>query len=163
MSHPDRPTGPHYDLKQPQFAVGDRVDREKIMGDGWYRSEILRDQLKDTRRVLLKLKKNGYVTWSGGRLPEGNKDAIRHVMEIIDTAYEVEVSGVVMLGMHIDNTWTNQCYVGGGSGWSGMIAHATLLFRAVVPYEAQGRTEQHAGVNITRPMWAEWDVLKARI
>lgn len=156
MTHPDRPTGHHYDLPVVSIVVGDHVDRAVAMGDGWYRQQILRDELKRVRRILLELKEKKRIKWNGKRLPDGNKNAIRQIMRIVDTAYEVEVSGVVLRGMHIDNTWTDQCYVGGGSGWSGMSPYATLLFRAVLD------GEQHAGVNIAQALWPGHLILEAR-
>jgi hypothetical protein len=58
------------------------------------------------------------------------KATIREVFDIVDTAYEVEVAGIQASGHLLGLHPVNGCYVGGGTGWSGLIFHYQLLFRA---------------------------------
>ncbi len=71
-----------------------------------------------------------------GRAPEMEyfrKGLNAKILAVIDSAYEVEVAGLVPTGHHINNMVSNQCYVGGGSGFGGISYNAALLFRAEEP------------------------------
>jgi hypothetical protein len=148
----------------PKIAIGTRVSRDMAMAgvDGkYYRKTLLRDALVHTRKTLKKLKRDGYMdSWNGKQLPEYNKAKIRQMMRVIDTAYEVQVSGVSTFNVSINNMSNTQAYVGGGSGMSGMRINYTLLFRAVVVIEGK---EQHVCVNTSDPMWLEAKLMKAII
>jgi len=157
-----RPTGPMYDLPTPKFAIGDKLDRATLMNGhyafekGWYRRAILRDKVRY------------YRDWKvdndpGGKICPGHKAAIRGVMRLVDTAYEVEVSGILMRSSQNEDMIANQCYVGaGGSGWSGSTPYATLLFRGEEPRADLPDVTNEVAINITTVQWSESSILEAR-
>ena len=156
----DRPRGPAYDLKTPKFTVGMHVAREQILSP-YSRLCILQFHLKKTRSILISLKRDGYLEdWPGGKapIPKGNKESIRDLMAVIDGAYEVEIAGVISSCMHIDMSVSNQCYVGGGSGWSGISFQYQLLFRAF-------HKGNHVAVLVSPEAftWGEYDIEVALI
>jgi hypothetical protein len=101
----------------------------------WERGKILRTMISEHIRVCAKLRRDGYIQKTPGDtavLTKHVKGMIRAFMHVIDTAHTVEVAGVHGGGHHLGLSPVNQCYVGGGSGWSGMDFYAQLLWRATV-------------------------------
>lgn len=129
-----RPTGPAYDLPTPKVKIGDKL--RPAVGRGpeiaYYKKQLVRQQMKNLRRL--------YKEWAVTnperfgkpmKITDGNKDNIREMIRVIENAYEVEVAGIT--ARPSQPYVANQCYVGGGSGWSGLSYSCVLLFRAEQP------------------------------
>ena len=126
---PPRPTGKSYDLPIPKITIGQKIRPSFVRSRDfeWHRRQILKAMIDDSRRYAKRSKKNV-------RLPEHLKTSIRNAMFVIDNCYEIEIAGVTATGMQVSaGRAANQCYVGGGSGWSGIDYCAVLLFRAELP------------------------------
>lgn len=134
MTHPDRPTGPAYDLPGCDIVVGTKLHPALVMSSPlngkYYRRTILRNEIARTRQIVNKLRRQKYVNDGLYRLPEHNKKQIREVMAVVDFAYEAEVCGVQASGHHFGGT-AHQSFIGGSAGASGIRYQAQLLFRAV--------------------------------
>jgi hypothetical protein len=101
----------------------------------WERRKIVRTMISEHVRVLSGMRRDGYIKKTPGDtaiLTNHVKGMIRACMHVIDTAHTVEVAGVHGGGHHLGLMPVSQCYVGGGTGWSGMDFHAQLLWRATV-------------------------------
>jgi hypothetical protein len=125
-----RPSGKAYDLPTPKVAVGAKVIGFKL--DAYSRYRWMRHMLSEHHRIVKRMRLEGYLAPEPGDslLPKRLKDVIRRVIRIVDTAYEIEVAGIQGEGFHLHLHPANGCYVGGGSGWSGMTFYYQLLFRA---------------------------------
>lgn len=130
-----RPTGPSYDLPSPKVKIGDKL-RPSIGRSAEFqyaRRQIVRAELKRLRACYRSFHKSGMEGYHPHmRLRDGNKNQIREILRVIDEAYEVEVAGV-MAHSGQGSLVTNQCFVGGGAGWSGFSYSCALLFRAEQP------------------------------
>ncbi|WFU52240.1 hypothetical protein QA639_21265 [Bradyrhizobium pachyrhizi] len=125
-----RPTGKAYDLPTPRIAIGAKVVGFKL--DDYSRYMWARFQLREFGRTAKRLRFLGYCKREPGEtiiVPRW-KEIIREVFTVVDSAYEIEVAGIQASGLHLQGHPTNACYVGGGSGWSGMDFSYQLLFRA---------------------------------
>ncbi|MNU26995.1 hypothetical protein D3C71_153800 [compost metagenome] len=101
----------------------------------WERKNILRTMISEHVRICAGMRREGYLAKTPGDtavLTKHVKGMIRAVLNVIDNAHTVEVAGVHGGGHHLGLSPVNQCYVGGGSGWSGMDFYAQLLWRATV-------------------------------
>ncbi len=130
-----RPTGKSYDLPSTKVKIGDKL-RPSIGRSPEFqyaRRQIVRAELKKIRACYRSFHKSGMEGYHPHmRLLDGNKNRIREILRVIDEAYEVEVAGL-MAHSSQGGSVTNQCYVGGGSGWSGISYRCALLFRAEQP------------------------------
>jgi hypothetical protein len=126
-----RPTGPMYDLPTPKVKIGDKL--RVSIGRGpelaYYKKQLVRQQLKQLRTFYREWAiENPEKYGKPMKINDGNKEAIRETIRVIETAYEVEVAGVS--ARPSQPYVANQCYVGGGAGWSGLSYGCALLFRA---------------------------------
>jgi hypothetical protein len=99
-------------LPAPTATIGQVVDPAAITP--WHRGRILRDMVADTRRVVRKLRRQGYSdgpTNVRRTLPSFNKDQIRAQMRMVDEADRIEIAGVApRLGLVIGYV-ANACYL----------------------------------------------------
>jgi hypothetical protein len=125
-----RPTGKVYDLPTPKIAVGAKVVGFKL--DDYSRYKWARHMVHEHVRIAKSLRFQGYLEREPGYpiLSRRCKATIRKVFLLVDTSYEIEVAGIQASGHHLGLHPINGCYVGGGSGWSGLDFHYQLLFRA---------------------------------
>lgn len=124
-----------YEIQLPAIHIGLRVSPGIRDHRDWryYRGKILRDNVRHTRTVLRRLKHKGWLKdWDGGRMPDYNKDRIRAIMAVVDTADEIEVAGVAAGSMHLEHGTIHESYIQHGKSHSGIRYHASLLFRATV-------------------------------
>ncbi len=114
----------HIGMKLAPFALSE-----------WERKKILRTMISEHVRICAGMRHDGYLVKTPGDtavLTKHVKGMIRAFMNVIDTAHTVEVAGIHGGGHHLGLSPVNQCYVGGGSGWSGMDFYTQLLWRATV-------------------------------
>ncbi len=119
----------------PDTALHVGMKLEPFALSAWERRQILRTMISDHIRVCAKLRRDGYIKKTPDDrtiLTKHGKGMIRDCMHVIDTAHTVEVAGIHGGGHHLHSRPVNQCYVSGGTGWSGMDFYAQLLWRATV-------------------------------
>lgn len=123
--HPSRPSGSTYDLPGCAVKIGDKLRKSFVRSPefAYYRRSHLRKLISNYREWSIK---NG-----GGKIRNGHKTQILRTMSVIDNCYEIEVAGLTPTSLLGPFGVTNQCYIGGGSGFSGLTYHVILLFRAV--------------------------------
>jgi hypothetical protein len=122
-----------YSIPSPSVHIGMKLAPFAL--SAWERKKIVRAMISEHLRICGRLRRDGYLEKApddSGVLTKHVKGMIRACMHVIDTAHTVEVAGVHGGGHHLGLSPVNQCYVGGGSGWSGMDFHAQLLWRATV-------------------------------
>ncbi len=125
-----RPRGKVHDLPVPLIHVGQQIPPFRI--DSWSRKQLVRHMIREHSRVLRRLRLIGF----GARADDGKfmlphiKQSMRECLSVVDTAEEIEIAGVQASGHHHHDVVVNGCYVGGGSGWSGIDYHGQLLWRA---------------------------------
>ncbi|MBY3231835.1 hypothetical protein [Rhizobium laguerreae] len=119
-------------MPAPNIHVGMRLDPFPVTG--WVRRRLLRSMIADHLRITRSLRRKGYLKREPGTktLSDHTKGMIRDYMRVVDTAYMIEVAGVHGEGHHLGLQPVNQCYVDGGTGWSGMTFYGQLLWRAQI-------------------------------
>ncbi len=154
-------------LHKIEIAIGDKLDRATLMDGhyagerGCYRRALLHDKIREYRRWW---RANPDQRHRSNRICPGHKRAIRAFMQVIDTAFQAEVSGIFMVTSQNEDSVANQCYVGsdpqvpGGSD-----VEARVLFRAELEdqYTDSGRINTVA-VNVTALSWPQHRVLAAK-
>lgn len=134
-------------LPQPEYAVGTVLDLRRLSADdyGYYAKCVLREILRDTQKIVYRLKLEGYMRGMvGKKMLPGNKEQIRLKLFVIKNAHTVEIAGMSPNGMHVVGTVGNECYLQNGQCHSGLSYRYHLLFRC----EHEGRqvvyVHQHA-------------------
>ena len=128
-----RPTGPMYDLPTPKVQIGDKLRLSFGKGPeiAYYKKLLVRAKLKQLRAFYRGWAVEDAKYRKPMKINDGNKNQIREMLRVIENAYEIEVAGVI--ARPSQPGVSNQCYVGGGSGWSGLSYGCALLFRAEQP------------------------------
>jgi hypothetical protein len=124
-----RPTGKHYDIPTPLIAIGTKVPVFRL--DKYSRRCLVRHLVTKNRSILKSLRREGYATRERGEamLSSHVKSLMRATLNLVDTAYEIEVAGIQGVGHHLGLQPVNGCYVGGGQSASGLQFYCQLLFR----------------------------------
>lgn len=146
-----------------QVQIGDLLDRETLMHgsydfeSGFYRRWLLEECIRRYRAYAIK---NGLP----GPICLGHKRAIRAYMHVIDTAYEVRVSGIEFVSSQCEGGVANQCYIGaGGLGFSGCSVRCKVIFLAELEDQYQNTgTINHVAINVTSVRWPQHRILAAR-
>jgi len=119
--------GERVELPRPKYLVGTQIDIGPLRADdrAYYWREIVRSVIRDSRRVISSLQREGYLgEMKGKKMLPGNKDQIRAMLDIVRYADSVEPRG-----MHVVGTLGNQCYLRNGQCHSGVYYRYFLLFR----------------------------------
>lgn len=119
-------------LPQPKYAVGTVLDLRKLSADDYryYAKCVLREILKDTQKIVYKLKREGYMKGMvGKKMLPGNKEQIRLKLFVLKNAHTIEIAGASPRGMHVVGTVGNECYLQNGQCHSGVSYDYHLLFR----------------------------------
>lgn len=118
-------------LPLPRMAIGTRLKPLPKQPDyAFYRKRMLRELLRDTREVIDKLRRKGFIRGKPGeRLPDFNKKEIRRSMHIYDQSTDVEVAGICPEYGHVVGHPTNQSYLQQGHCHRGVGYSYYLLFR----------------------------------
>lgn len=122
-----------YAIPEVEIRIGMKL--EPFVLSAWARKKILRTMIREHLSICSGMRRDGYLAKTPGDtavLTKHVKGMIRAFMNVIDNAHTVEVAGVHGGGHHLGLSPVNQCYVGGGSGGSGMDFYAQLLWRATV-------------------------------
>ena len=129
-----RPTGPAYDIPVPKVQIGQKLRTSYARSEDfrYYRSRHLRSMVKWLRPWKNKrFKKNEKRDY---RLNINHKAMIRSSMAVIDNCYEIEVVSVIGRSHQLSGLYaSNQCYIGGGSGFGGVNYTVSLVFRSEQP------------------------------
>lgn len=119
-------------MPQPKYAVGTVLDLRKLSAHDYryYAKCVLREVLRDTQKIIYRLKLQGYMTGMvGKKMLPGNKEQIRLKLFAMKNAHTVEIAGMSPYGMHVVGTVGNECYLQNGQCHSGMHFDYYLLFR----------------------------------
>lgn len=118
-------------LPLPRIAIGTRLKPLPKQPDyAFYRKRMLRELLRDTRRIVDRLRREGFINGKPGeRLPDFNKKAIRRALHIYEHSTDVEVAGICPEYGPVFGNPTNQCYLQHGHTHSGVGYTYYLLFR----------------------------------
>ena len=125
--------GPKFNaMPKAEIHVGMRLNPFPITG--WQRKRLLQHMIREHLAIERRLIRGGYMKKepTSKALRDHTKQQIRDYMQVVDTAYMVEVAGVHGRGHHLGLQPVNQCYIDGGAGWSGMTFYGQLLWRALV-------------------------------
>ncbi|MBX4911473.1 hypothetical protein HJA82_29605 [Rhizobium bangladeshense] len=146
---------------KPKIHIGMRIAPFPL--SRWQRKQLLRAQIREHLRIDRRLRLKGYLT----RTPEdptilgvNTKRMIREFMAVIDNAHTVEVAGIHANGHHLGLQPVSECYVRGGSGWSGMEFYGQLLWRATIDGNEVVVLQPTSTVNYT---FSEQGIIKAGV
>ncbi len=131
-----RPIGKSYDLPVPKVQIGDKLRLSFGRGPEiqYYKQQLVRAQLRSLRAIYAE---NPNLFGNPVKIIDGNKNQIREIIRVIESAYEIEVAGVIAHPSHPGVS--NQCYIGGGSGCGGISYGCAILFRAEQPNDQPDR------------------------
>lgn len=127
-------------IPRPKFPIGTRLDPRKLsdLNRAYYLKQIRNGLIRQLRQTVTSLRKKGYLAeMTSKKLLPLHKQRLRDMFNFMATADFVEVAGHRPHGMHISNQIAHQCYVTGGTGWSGLSFDYYVLFRKVGPANKQ--------------------------
>jgi hypothetical protein len=126
-------------MPHPKYPVGTQLDLAKIplCDQAYYKKTVRRTLIRRLRQSLNRLQAQGYLEeMRGKKMLAGNKAALRDIFLFMETADTVEVAGHQPTGLHSVGSIVNECYLQGGSSFSGTSFSYFLLFRKK---DAEGR------------------------
>ncbi len=119
-------------LAQPMYPIGTKIDLSKIVGEdrAYFQRKIRKVLIQRLRKTLNSLQKQGYLKeMRGKKMLSYNKDQLRAAFCLMAEADSVEVAGYAPCGMHTVGFIANQCYIQGGTGFSGTSYSYYFMFR----------------------------------
>lgn len=123
-------------IPRPKYPIGMRLDPRKLsdINRSYYLKQIRNGLIRQLRQTVTSLRKQGYLNeMTTNKLLPVHKQGLRDMFNFMMTADFVEVAGHRPHGMHISNQIAHQCYVTGGTSWSGLSFDYYVLFRKVGP------------------------------
>lgn len=129
----------HAVLAQPKYPVGTRLDLSKVVeyNRTYYLKRVRKTVIRRLRKTLTSLQAAGHLPdLRGKKMPEPSKESLRAIFHMMETAESVEVAGHAPCSLHTVGSIVNECYLTGGSGFSGTSYAYYLLFRKT---DEQGR------------------------
>jgi hypothetical protein len=127
--------GDFVELPQPVYPLGTRINLHALDAPAqqYYFNKVRKEILRDTRKIVNKLKRDGFMKGMvGKKMLDFNKAQIRAKLEMMLHADVVEIAGHQPLGMHVTGAIANQCYLQNGQCHGGVRFEHYLLFRRTV-------------------------------
>ena len=127
--------GDFVEIPRPKYPIGTRLNLQALdeIAQKYYFRKALKEILRDTRKVVNKLQRDGYMKGMvGKKMLEHNKAQIRAKLDMMRFPEVVEIAGHRPQGMHVTGAISNQCYLQNGQCHGGVDYECYLLFRRTV-------------------------------
>lgn len=126
------PTQVFEPIPQPTVPIGTQLDLSKAASynQPYYIRRIRRELIRRMRSTVSRLHADGYLPeMVGKKMLSRHKEMLRAKFEFMRTADGVFVAGHAPSEAQSHDNIANQCYLKGGSGFSGMSFHCYVMFR----------------------------------
>lgn len=129
------PTAAYEPIPQPTVPVGTQLDLTKVASYNkpYYIKRIRTELVRRLRTTIDRMHAEGYFPeMKGKKLLDCHKEQLRQKFRFMESADGVFVAGHAPSEAQSHDNIANQCYLKGGSGFSGMSFHCYVMFRKLV-------------------------------